>query len=67
MRLGSKPAGMSAEIAAALREIGARIEGPRTTAPYAPLFPKEPCPNVSAEESLSGPVLRFVRSVESHG
>jgi acetyl esterase/lipase len=31
------PPGMPAEVAAALREIGPRIEGPRTTALYAPL------------------------------
>lgn len=33
----ASPPGMSAEIAAALREIGAKIEGQRTTALYAPL------------------------------
>jgi triacylglycerol lipase len=37
-----KPVGMPDAIAAALRDIGPRIEGAKTTALYAPLQPKEP-------------------------
>lgn len=46
-----KPPGMSPEIAAALREMGPKID-PRTAALYAPLFPKEPYPNVSLSRDV---------------
>lgn len=68
-----KPPGMSPEIAAALREIGPRIEGPQTTALYAPLFPKEPYPNVSLARDIHyGPHERnvldiFTASDRPHG
>jgi len=45
--------GTPPEIAAALREIGARIEGERTTALYVPLHPKEPYENVSLTRDLA--------------
>ncbi|MGH8260824.1 MAG: nuclear transport factor 2 family protein, partial [Steroidobacteraceae bacterium] len=59
-----KPAGMSPEIAAALRRIGPRIEGPQTVALYAPLFAEEPHANVSiARDVQYGPNERNVLDV----
>jgi acetyl esterase/lipase len=59
-----KPPGMSSEIAAALREIGPRIEPHQTTALYAPLFPKEPYPNVSlTRDAHYGPNERNVLDI----
>jgi len=56
--------GMPAHIAAALREIGPKIEGPRTTALYVPLHPKEPYQNVSLTRDVSyGPHERHVLDV----
>ena len=48
-----KPPGMSDAIAAALREIGPRIEGPRTAALYAPLQPKEPYAGIKLQRDLA--------------
>jgi acetyl esterase/lipase len=60
----TKPAGMPPEIAAALREIGPRIEGPKTAALYAPLQPKEPYQNVKVARDVSyGPHERHVLDV----
>ncbi|HTT01707.1 MAG TPA: nuclear transport factor 2 family protein [Steroidobacteraceae bacterium] len=62
------PPGMSAEIAAALREIGPKIDGPRTTALYAPLFPQEPYTGVSVTRDLHyGPHERNVLDVFTSG
>jgi acetyl esterase/lipase len=44
--------GMSAEIAATLRAIGPRIEGPATLALYAPLQPKEPYTGVNVKRDV---------------
>jgi acetyl esterase/lipase len=61
---GGAPPGMPASIAAALREIGPRIDGPRTAALYAPLFPKEPYANVSLARDIHyGPHERNVLDV----
>jgi acetyl esterase/lipase len=43
---------MSPEIAAALREIGPKIEGQKTTAIYAPLFPAEPYSGVAVKRDV---------------
>jgi triacylglycerol lipase len=60
----SSPGGMPADIAAALREIGPKIEGKRTTELYAPLQPKEPYQNVSLTRDISyGPHERHVLDV----
>jgi hypothetical protein len=60
----SAPPGMSPEAAATLREIGTTIEGPRTTALYTPLFPKEPYPGVVVKRDISyGPHERHVLDV----
>ena len=60
------PAGMSPEIAAALREIGPKIDAPRTSALYAPLFPSEPYAGVSVTRDLHyGPHERNVLDVFS--
>jgi hypothetical protein len=56
--------GMPPDIAAALREIGPRIEGQRTTALYAPLHPKEPYQNVSVTRDVKyGPHERHALDV----
>ncbi len=47
------PGKMPPDIAAALREIGAKIEGKRTTDLYAPLHPKEPYQNVTVTRDVS--------------
>ncbi len=61
---GDPPAGMPPDIAAALREIGPKIDGQRTTALYAPLFPKEPYPNVSLVRDVRyGPNERNVLDI----
>jgi acetyl esterase/lipase len=63
---GSGPAGkgIPADIAAALREIGPKIEGRRTTELYAPLQPKEPYQNVSLTRDVAyGPHPRHVLDV----
>jgi triacylglycerol lipase len=53
------PPGMSASIAAALREIGARIDGQRTTALYGPLFPADSPADVSVARDVAyGPYER---------
>ncbi len=58
------PPGMPPEIAAALRQMGPTIEGRRTTALYAALFPKEPYPNVSVARDLHyGPDARNVLDI----
>jgi acetyl esterase/lipase len=49
----SAPAGMPPEIALALREIGPKIEGPRTNQLYAPLHPKEPYQNVTLTRDVA--------------
>jgi triacylglycerol lipase len=52
------------DLAAALRDIGPRIEGPRTTALYAPLFQPEPYAGVSVARDLAyGPHERHVLDV----
>jgi acetyl esterase/lipase len=52
LRVAADAAGMPAEIAAALREIGPRVEAPRTSALYAPLFPPEPYAGVTVVRDL---------------
>jgi triacylglycerol lipase len=47
------PAGMPASVAAALREIGAKIDGAKTGPLYAPLLPQEPYPGVKLERDLA--------------
>jgi triacylglycerol lipase len=55
------PGKMPPDIAAALREIGPKIEGRKTTELYAPLQPKEPYPNVTLTRDISyGPHERHV-------
>ncbi len=55
------PGQMPPDIAAALREIGPKIEGAKTAALYAPLQPKEPYPNVTLTRDISyGPHERHV-------
>jgi triacylglycerol lipase len=52
---------MPADIAAALREIGPKIDGPRTAALYAPLLPTEPYAGVNVVRDLHyGPHERHV-------
>jgi triacylglycerol lipase len=65
MKLASAaPAGNSKippDIAAALREIGAKIDGRKTGELYAPLQPKEPYPNVTVTRDIHyGPHERHV-------
>ncbi len=61
---GDPPPGMPPDIAAALRQIGPKIDGQRTTALYAPLFPKEPYPNVSLTRDVHyGPDERNVLDI----
>jgi acetyl esterase/lipase len=56
--------GMPPQVAAALREIGPRIEGRRTAELYAPLQPKEPYENVSLTRDITyGPYERNVLDV----
>jgi acetyl esterase/lipase/ketosteroid isomerase-like protein len=59
------PPGMPPSIATALREIGRKIDGARTTALYAPLFPMtEPYPGVSVTRDIHyGPHERHVLDV----
>jgi len=47
------PPGMPPQIAAALREIGPKIDGARTGPLYAPLFPKEPYEGVRLVRDLA--------------
>ena len=47
------PPGMPAQVAAALREIGPKIDGARTGPLYAPLFPKEPYEGVTLTRDLA--------------
>jgi acetyl esterase/lipase len=47
------PYGMPPAVAAALREIGAKIDGPKTTALYAPLQPKEPYAGVDLRRDIA--------------
>jgi triacylglycerol lipase len=55
---------MPLEIAAALREIGPKIDGRRTTELYAPLHPKEPYQNVSLTRDIAyGPHERHVLDI----
>jgi triacylglycerol lipase len=64
LRPAATRTGMPLEIAAALRDIGPRIEGPRTTALYAPLFKSEPYEGVSVARDLAyGPDERNVLDV----
>ncbi len=64
------PGKMPPDIAAALREIGPKIEGKRTTEIYAPLHPKEPyqnvtvtrtCPTARTSATCSTSLLRLIR------
>jgi len=56
--------GMPLKTAAELRDIGAKIEGPRTTALYAPLLPKEPYQGVAVTRDVAyGPHERNVLDV----
>src|SRR6185437_250510 len=58
------PVGMPPRIAAALRDIGPKIDGPRTTGLYAPLQPKEPYHGVALFRDLHyGPHERNVLDV----
>jgi triacylglycerol lipase len=58
------PPGMPAEIAAALRAIGPKIDGPATAALYAPLQPAAPWPGVSLQRDLAyGPHERHLLDV----
>src|SRR5690349_16744669 len=60
----SQQHGMPADIAAALREIGPKIDGPRTAALYAPLQPVEPYSGVTVTRDLHyGPHERHVLDV----
>jgi triacylglycerol lipase len=60
----SAPAGMPADIAAKLREIGPRIEAQQTTALYVPLLPKEPYTGVAVTRDIQyGPHERHVLDV----
>jgi acetyl esterase/lipase len=62
----SMDTGMPIEIAEELRDIGARIEVPRTAALYAPLLPSEPYEGVTVNRDLSyGPHARNVLDVFS--
>jgi acetyl esterase/lipase len=57
-----------ADIAAALREIGPKVDGPRTTALYAPLQPTEPYTGVSILRDVHyGPHERHVLDVFTDG
>jgi triacylglycerol lipase len=61
---GAAGKGIPPDIAAALREIGPKIDGRRTTELYAPLQPKEPYPNVAVTRDVSyGPHERHVLDV----
>ncbi|MCP5144379.1 MAG: nuclear transport factor 2 family protein [Gammaproteobacteria bacterium] len=56
--------GMPEDIAAALREIGPRIDGARTAALYTPLFAPEPYPDVTVKRDLSyGPHARHTLDI----
>ncbi len=58
------PIGMPPRIAVALREIGPKIEGPRTTELYAPLQPKEPYHGVALYRDIHyGPHERNVLDI----
>jgi acetyl esterase/lipase len=62
----SAPVGMPPQIAAALREIGPKIDGARTGVLYAPLQPKEPYQGISLARDLHyGPHERQVLDVFS--
>jgi acetyl esterase/lipase len=59
LAMGTEDLGMPSEIAAELREIGARIETQKTAELYAGLQPKEPYPWLSVSRDLSyGPAER---------
>jgi triacylglycerol lipase len=59
-------AGTPPDIAAALREIGPRIEGQRTAQIYAPLMPKEPYKDVAVARDVPyGPHERHVLDIFS--
>jgi acetyl esterase/lipase len=61
---GAAGKGIPPDIAAALRDIGPKIEGRRTTELYAPLQPKEPYQNVTLTRDVSyGPHERHVLDV----
>lgn len=61
---GERAGGMPANIAAALREIGPKIDGPRTAALYTPLQPTEPYAGVTIVRDLHyGPHERHVLDV----
>ncbi|HXR93627.1 MAG TPA: nuclear transport factor 2 family protein [Steroidobacteraceae bacterium] len=58
------PVGMPPRIAVALRDIGPKIDGPRTTGLYAPLQPKEPYHGVALFRDLHyGPHERNVLDI----
>lgn len=60
--------GMPPAIAAALREIGPKIDGPRTAALYDPLFPPEPYAGVTVtRDAHYGPHERHVADVFTRG
>lgn len=62
--LSAQEAGMPAAIAAALREIGPKIDGARTAALYAPLQPTEPYSGVTLIRDVHyGPHERHVLDV----
>jgi acetyl esterase/lipase len=59
-------AGMPPAIAAALREIGPKVDGPRTAALYTPLLPSEPYAGVNVVRDVHyGPHERHVADVFS--
>jgi acetyl esterase/lipase len=60
----SAPPGMPPEVAAGLREIGAKIDGRRTSELYAPLHPKEPYDNIALNRDVAyGPHERHVLDI----
>jgi triacylglycerol lipase len=60
--------GMTASIAAALREIGPKIDGARTAALYTPLQPTEPYSNVTVTRDVHyGPHERHVLDIFTGG
>jgi triacylglycerol lipase len=61
---GAPSAGMPAGIAAALRDIGPKVDGPKTAPLYAPLQPKEPYGGITLVRDIAyGPHERQVLDV----
>jgi acetyl esterase/lipase len=64
--MAASEGGMPAAIAAALREIGPKVDGPRTAALYTPLLPSEPYAGVNVVRDVHyGPHERHVADVFS--